>query len=253
MEINLQNILGTTPVWPNWRNIINQNFQEIKEKLEAYDPEIVVNWNELDHNVGMIKNIAWYRDFWIILRGDLDQIGRMGFAKKVGDYTTDSESGFNLNFYTDWVHEDKLILKQFSETSYIDNLDILFYDPHLKKFIIHPDVKIKYQVWQYNGGNQSTTYTFNWDNWEHQRITLTWNITLETSNILPWNTYLLQVIQDATGGRTINYSWNWVNWVKQDWAEIQPSSGPNDVSYLAFTVDLNWNLYLSVSEKYVNV
>lgn len=61
-------------------------------------------------------------------------------------------------------------------------------------------------VYEYDAGNSSTAITVNWNNGETQKVTMTGNATATLSTPVAGKSYLLRLLQDATGSRTITFS-----------------------------------------------
>ena len=57
----------------------------------------------------------------------------------------------------------------------------------------------------YDAGNSGTSKTINWNDGDQQKVTLTGNVTFAFSNTVAGRTYLLYLVQDATGGRTCTF------------------------------------------------
>lgn len=64
---------------------------------------------------------------------------------------------------------------------------------------------------EYNNGNSGTAKTVDWDRGRVQKVTMTGNCTFTLSNPKTAFTYLLRLVQDATGSRTATWPAT-VNW-----------------------------------------
>lgn len=60
-------------------------------------------------------------------------------------------------------------------------------------------------VSEYDNGNSGTSFNIDWNNGNHQKITLTGNVTLTFTNPSGIGMRTLKIVQDATGSRTITW------------------------------------------------
>jgi hypothetical protein len=77
-----------------------------------------------------------------------------------------------------------------NDTTYVDNFQVLG--------------QAKYG--NYNNGSQGTSYEIDWNNGNIQKVLLTGNTTFSATNITDGTTYILKVVQDATGSRTATWT-----------------------------------------------
>lgn len=82
---------------------------------------------------------------------------------------------------------------------------------------------------EYDAWNSWTSITIDWDNWEAQTVTLTWDCTFTLSNPTNGQTYLLRLVQDATGSRTVTLPAS----VKSQFGTLNFSTGANDIDILS--------------------
>jgi hypothetical protein len=92
----------------------------------------------------------------------------------------------------------------------------------------------------YDAGNSSTAITLNFDNGPVQQVTMTGNCTFTLTNPTAGETYLLKLLQDATGTRT----GTWPAAVKWPASTAPTLSGANKVDIVSLFYD-GTNYYAS--------
>jgi hypothetical protein len=103
-----------------------------------------------------------------------------------------------------------------ADTTYVDNFQVLG--------------QAKYG--NYNNGNRGTSYELDWDNGNIQKVLLTGNTTFSATNITDGTTYILKVVQDATGSRTATWTSSQFKFPNSTPPTL--STGANDVDILTF-------------------